>query len=259
MKQWGILYRKEMLEMARTYKWIWVPLVFILLGIMQPVSMYYLPQILQHAGNLPEGTIFEMPAVSGGEVLAQTLGQYGTVGVLIIVLAMMSIISGERANGIASMILVKPVSYISYITSKCAAMFTLMTLAFLPGYAATWYYTWQLIGKVTMRQLAGSFALYWLWLLFIVTLTLLFSALLNSSGAIAFMTLGSVIFISLLTSLLPKWMTWSPAILSNQAAQYAMGGNSSVTLFLPIIMTILLIAICNVLAVTLVRRKELPE
>lgn len=44
------MYNKEMLEMWRSFKWLWVPLVFILLGIMQPVTTYYLPQILEMAG-----------------------------------------------------------------------------------------------------------------------------------------------------------------------------------------------------------------
>ena len=38
-----VLLRKEGLENWRNKKWIWVPLVFILLAIMDPITNYYLP------------------------------------------------------------------------------------------------------------------------------------------------------------------------------------------------------------------------
>ena len=69
MTQWTVLYRKEMTEMARNYKILWIPIVFILLGVMQPVSSYYMPEILDTFGGLPEGTILEMPTPTGAEVL----------------------------------------------------------------------------------------------------------------------------------------------------------------------------------------------
>ncbi|MDY0407538.1 hypothetical protein [Paracerasibacillus soli] len=58
--QWLILLQKEMVENWRNFKWIWVPLVFILLAIMDPISTYYLPQILEAVGGLPEGAVFEI-------------------------------------------------------------------------------------------------------------------------------------------------------------------------------------------------------
>jgi ABC-2 type transport system permease protein len=43
MSQFLVLFRKEMLELWRSYKWLWVPLVFLFLGIIQPAATYYLP------------------------------------------------------------------------------------------------------------------------------------------------------------------------------------------------------------------------
>jgi ABC-2 type transport system permease protein len=50
MRNAWILYQKEMLETARTYKLIWIPVVFILLGAMQPVVTYYMPEICGQRG-----------------------------------------------------------------------------------------------------------------------------------------------------------------------------------------------------------------
>ena len=73
MSKWLVLYKKEWLEIIRSYKLIWVPLVFILLGAMQPVTTYFLPDILANAGNLPNGTVIELPTPHASDVLAQTL------------------------------------------------------------------------------------------------------------------------------------------------------------------------------------------
>ncbi len=105
-----VMVQKELLELVRSYKLLWVPLVYLLLGIMQPVSTYFMPVILEQAGSLPEGTVIEIPKPLGSEVLAQTLQQFGTLGVLVLVLVCMGTVSGERNNGTASLILVKPIS-----------------------------------------------------------------------------------------------------------------------------------------------------
>ena len=125
MRQWAVMYNKEMLEMWRSFKWLWVPLVFILQGIMQPVTTYYLPQILESAGSFPEGTVIEIPTSTGEQVMAELMGQYSTIGVLILVLAGMAIVSGEKQSRAIGLILVRPLSYTTFITAKWAGLVTL--------------------------------------------------------------------------------------------------------------------------------------
>lgn len=258
MRQWVVLYKKEMREMCRNFKWIWVPLVFILLGIMQPVTFYFLPEILQGAGNIPAGSIIEMPLPSGGEVMMQTISQYGIMGLLIIVLSMMSVVSGERNSGVIELILVKPVSYTKFITAKWAGMLTITAVSFLLSYAGAWYYTEQLIGEVDFLAVIYSFLLYLLWLFFIVSITLLMSTLFRSMGATAFVTLGIVAILTICTGLFNKVMTLSPSRLSDFAGQWVMGigSNSDVPLVGVIIITILCIAACVGLAVYGLHKKQ---
>jgi len=119
MSQWFTLLQKELLEMTRNFKWIWVPISFILIGVMDPLSTYYLPQILNTIGDLPEGAVIDIPTPPAPEVLMMSLANYNLLGILIIILTTMGLISGERKSGVAGMILVKPVSYFSFVTAKC--------------------------------------------------------------------------------------------------------------------------------------------
>lgn len=214
-----VMVQKELLELVRSFKLLWVPLVYLLLGIMQPVSSYFMPVILEQAGSLPEGTIIEIPKPPGSEVLAQTLQQFGTLGVLVLVLVCMGTVSGERNNGTASLILVKPISVLSFIGSKWTAMLLLTWGSLTVGYFASWYYTGLLFGEVPLMKVMSSLLVYGLWLSFVVTITILFSSLLRSPAAAAFSTLGGAFALSLLAGLFPKLLGWSPGSLSGFAYQ----------------------------------------
>ena len=159
MSQWLTLFQKEILEMWRNFKWIWVPITFILLGVKEPLTSYYLPQIIKSFGGLPEGAIIDIPPPTAGAVLASGLSQYSTIGVLIIVLGTMGVIAGERKSGVAAMILVKPVSYFSYVTSKWAGSLLLVWFSLFIGYLLTWYYTGQLFEWVAFGEFLQSFVL----------------------------------------------------------------------------------------------------
>lgn len=252
------LVQKEWLELLRSFKLIWVPLVFALLGIMQPVSSYYMPVILEKAGNMPEGTVIEIPLPSGAEVMAQTLSQFGVLGLLILALAFMGAVSGDRNSGAASLVLVKPVSFRTYILSKWLGMMTLSWGALLVGYAACWYYTWLLIESVDFVPFLMSYVIYGLWLTFVLTATLLFSTLLRSAAAAAFSALGLAMLLSLLSGLLPNYMGWSPGSLGGfayEAVQSADGSSATASFGWSIGITILLILVSLAGSAALLRRQ----
>lgn len=227
MSQWFVLYRKEWLELIRSGKLVWVPVVFILLGASQPIVSYMLPEIIAGAGNMPEGTVIELPTLTASGVMVQTLQQFGTLGLLIIALISMGTVSSERHSGTSAMILVKPVAYSSFITAKWAAMLTITAISFGLGYGAGWYYTAALFGNVNLLDAAGSSLLFGLWLGFVGTVTILFSTLLRSAAAAAFSALGAAALLSIATSLLPKALAWSPGKLTELAAAQLMSGHAS--------------------------------
>jgi ABC-2 type transport system permease protein len=215
--RYGALLGKEMLELARSMKLVWVPLVFVALGIMQPVSLYYMPVILENAGNLPEGAVIDIPPPEAAQVMADTLSQFGVLGMLVLVLVFMGIVSGERGSGTASLILVKPVSVAAFLGAKWSGMLLLAWLSLLSGYAAAWYYTTLLIGPFSFEAFARSAAIYGLWMAFAMSATLLFSTMLRSAAAAAFCTLGLMAALSLAASLLPRYAGWSPGALGGYA------------------------------------------
>lgn len=219
--RYGALLGKEMLELARSMKLAWVPLVFVALGIMQPVSTYYMPLLLEHGGNLPEGTVIQMATPAPSEVMAGTLSQFGVIGMLVLVLVFMGVVSGERNAGTASLILVKPVSIMAYLGAKLTGMLILALSSLLCGYLAAWYYTDLLIGEFAFGTFAESYLLYGLWLAFAMSATLMFSTILRSAAGAAACVLALAALLSLAANLAPHYAGWLPGALSGYAEQAA--------------------------------------
>ncbi|MHA6480499.1 ABC transporter permease subunit [Paenibacillus sp. strain BS8-2] len=253
--RYGAVLGKELLELTRSMKLVFVPLIFVALGIMQPVSIYYMPFILENAGNLPEGAIIDIPPPEASQVMANTLSQFGVLGLLVIVLVFMGIVSGERTSGTASLILVKPVSVSAFLGAKWSSMLLLAWLSLLAGYGAAWYYTTLLIGSFPFDAFIRSAAVYGLWLAFVMSVTLLFSTMLRSPAAAAFCTLGLMAALSLTSGLLPKYLSWSPGSLSGFAYQETQSAlERSDMLLWSIVITIVLIAAVFAITYQLLRR-----
>lgn len=253
MRQLGIIYKKEILEMARNYKWIWLPLVFILLGIMQPVSTYYMPQILEQFGGLPEGAIIEIPIPSGAEMIVNTLSQFSSIGVLVIVLAFMGQISSEISSGVANMIMVKAVKYTNFIIGKWFAAVSLTLVCLALGYLSAWYYTDLLFEPVEITRIAFSYFIYSLWFVVIITLTILFSTLLKSIGGTAFLTILTTIGLTILPNIFTRFTVYSPGQLTTHAYTILLHGASDSKLLLTLVVTCIVVGLLLVGTIYLFR------
>lgn len=257
MKQWSVLLKKEILEMARNFKWIWVPLTFIIIGINQPISSYYLPEIIDSLGGLPEGTVIKIPDPSAEEVLIKGLSQYTTIGVLIIILITMGILAGERKSGVAAMILVKPVSYASFVTAKWTGGLLLIFLSFFAGFTATWYYTGVLYDWVDVGLSFQTFLFYLLWLIFVITVTLFFSSALLSAGMAGFLAIAVTMIVSLISSSFSYWLKWSPSRLTAEANNLLLTGEFSKSALAAGLLTGGMIILLLFASIFVFRKKEL--
>ncbi|WP_025027803.1 ABC transporter permease [Caldalkalibacillus mannanilyticus] len=260
MKQWLVLFKKECLEYIRNYKILWLPLVFVLLGFSQPITLYYLPDILQKYGDLPQESVILIPNQSSVEVLAATVsGQFDQIGILVLVLGFMGMVVTERNNGIMSLTLLRPIPYSYYITAKWAATTSLTILSLFIGYLGATYYTTILFGEVNTFTIITSFVLFILWFIFVITLTLLFSTLFKNISVVAAISMVTIITLKLITSLIPNWMHWSPARLVEHGVYFLKTGNAGEYLFLNIASVMLLIVITLVLNVICLKKVVLPR
>ncbi|WP_342028694.1 ABC transporter permease [Oceanobacillus limi] len=224
------LFKKEMLENWRNKKWVWFPLVIILLSILDPISSYYMPQIIDSVGGLPDGTVLELPDYTPPEVVIMSLGQLSSLGVLVIVLMSMGTIAGERKSGVAELVLVKPVSYKNYVTAKWASLILLVWISLFLGLFVGWYYINILFGDLTFLHLLQITFFYGLWLTLVVTLVIFYNTWIKTPGLVAFLTIATIMIMSLITQVFGHFLDWSPNKLSNHIFESLMTDQASTDL-----------------------------
>lgn len=259
MIQWLTLFKKEIIEYWRNLKWIWVPLVVILLAIMDPITTYYLPQIMEMTGSLPEEAVFDMPSPSPPDAIMMSLAQLSSLGVLVLVLISMGSISSERQTGISEMILVKPVSYANYVLAKWAALVLLIWTALTLGMLSSWYYVNILFGSLSFISLVQVIFFYGLWLALVATISIFYNTLFKTPGIVAFLTIATLTLMSIITQVFGRYLLWSPNNLSQHINEMLIFNEVSMPLIATSIVTISLIAILLMSSVTLFKAKELGK
>ncbi|MEG0260137.1 MAG: ABC transporter permease subunit [Lysinibacillus sp.] len=196
MDNFSILLKKEFREVVRSWKILWIPLVFAILGMTDPLTMYYMKDILAAVGNLPEGFEMLMPELAPADVLQASISQFQLIGLLVVIAAFIGSISKERASGTATLLYVRPISFNAYFMSKFIVMGFVIISSAVAGFAASVYYTTILYDGFEVPTLLAAMATYSVWLLFVLAIILLMSAAFNTvvaaTGAFIIVFVGQI-------------------------------------------------------------------
>ncbi|MBY8911888.1 ABC transporter permease [Bacillus sp. YC2] len=216
--------QKEWLESWKNGKLIWLPVAMMIIGIMEPLSVYYMPDIIAHAGNLPAGSVIDIPKPAGNEVMISTLSQFSLIGTALFIFSVMGSVVQERNQGILSLIMSRPVSAFSYIAGKWIVQSFICIGAFAGGSGLAYYYIRVLFEQTVPGRFLPALGVYALWVLFVVTCGLAASTFFRSQGAAAAAGIGLAAAISLAASLFPDEARWLPSELKTQADYMLMHG-----------------------------------
>lgn len=257
--QWLTLFQKELVENLRNFKWIWVPLVMVLIASMDPISSYYLPQIIDAVGGMPEGTEINIPDFKPSDVVMMSLSQISSIGVLIIVLMSMGTISGERKSGVSELVLVKPVSYRNYITAKWASVLLITLVALSLGMLSSWYYVNVLFGELSFAALLQIIFFYGLWMTLVVSLSIFYNTLVKTPGLVLFFTVLTILLMKIITTVFAHLLEWSPNNISGYIHQMLVSGEIPSELTGASIVTVILIAVLLIGSINVFKSKEMAN
>lgn len=176
MQQFSTLFLKEWRESWRSLKMLWIPLVFVLLGVSDPLMNYYMDDILKAVGNMPEGFSMTMPELQPADLLQASTGQFQSIGLLVLIAAYIGTFSRERQNGTATLLYVRPISFTSLFFSKWLVASFVAIISAIAGYAGSMYYTALLYGTVPWSKFFAMLGTYCVWLLLVMAITVAMSA-----------------------------------------------------------------------------------
>lgn len=223
MMGFNVLLIKELREQLRTGRLIAVAAVFVLFGILGPLTDRYTREIINALGaNTGEiENILPPPSLAGS--LAQIIKNLSQFGIICALLLAMGSVAWEKDRGTAGMIMTKPASRAAFLTAKLAAMSLNLALAVTLGCGLGYIYTlvlypdvFPLVGYVEM-----SLILWWTTVIFLA-ITMLFSTVLRSAMAAAGVGLVALLVLGLLVAL-PLIGPWSPLGLLTPAEHLALG------------------------------------
>ncbi|MDO9485357.1 MAG: hypothetical protein Q7K25_04775 [Actinomycetota bacterium] len=152
------LWRLEILRLTRTRRWVALVGVYVLFGLIGPLSTRYMEQLLSSLGNSLQGMSITLPtptAPAAIDAYVKNATQIGTI-VVVVVAAGALAFDSVREMGIFLRTRVPSVSRIllpRYVVTTIAS-----AIAFTLGALTAWYETWALIGTIDATAIAAGIA-----------------------------------------------------------------------------------------------------
>jgi ABC-2 type transport system permease protein len=257
MSGFGILLRKELAEAWRTRRLQAVAILFIVVGIISPLTARYLNDILKLAlGDQLPVILPDPTAAAALEQLQKNLGQMGALAAIAL---SMGSVSGELDKGTASLVLAQPATRSAFLLAKLAGLAIVIGICTLLGVGVAWAYTAVLFAPLPVGGWLAFAVFSWLALLAWAALTFLASTATGSTMAAAGLGFVALIVVSLL-AIVPALGRVLPTGLAGPASLLAQGQGSMVAggeLASAVAGTIALVAACGGGAVVAFRRREL--
>ncbi|MEO5964048.1 MAG: ABC transporter permease subunit [Candidatus Limnocylindrales bacterium] len=220
MNGFGILLRKELLEAWRTRRLPVVTVLFIVVGIISPLTAKYLPDILK--ASLGDQLPIPIPVPVTTDALAQLQKNLGQLGALAAIALAMGSVSGELDRGTAALVLAQPATRGAFLAAKLAAIAIVLAVCVVAATVVAWVYTAVLFEPLPIGGWLAMAGLSWLALLAWAALTFLASAATGSTTAAAGLGFVALVGVSL-ASIVPALDRLLPSGLSTPAIQLAAG------------------------------------
>jgi len=176
---------KEILEIVRTWR-IWVlPGMLIFFALTGPLMAKFTPEIIKAVGGSEMTALVKaLPKPTYLDAYGQWIKNLSQIGIFAIIIIYGGLISAERKNGTAILVLTKPLSRTAYVVAKAAVHCAFLIVAVGASTVATWSMTRVVFGRSPGGPL-WSAVVGWLALavFFLGVMTLLSSLLESQAGA----------------------------------------------------------------------------
>jgi ABC-2 type transport system permease protein len=255
----SILLRKELLESWRTFRLPVVAGLFVLVGLSSPLLARFTPEIIEAAAGDAFGAI-PIPTPTTADAVDQVQKNLGQFGALAAIILAMGAVATEVERGTAAFILARPVGRGTFLAAKAIAIGLVLAISVALGVALGWLYTAILFEPPAVAGWVALAILSWLALCAWAALTFLASTVTGSAAAAAGLGFVALLVLSIVGAV-PGIARFTPAGLAAPAGALATGrasiGDLGADLWVPIVATIVLIAVVLGGSVVAFRRREL--
>jgi ABC-2 type transport system permease protein len=216
------LWRLEWLRLVRTPRAISLAILFIAIGLVEPVVTKYQNTILAHVGK---GVHITAPPPTAADGLNAYVSEVTLIGLILVVVLAAGAFAFDSSPGLAVFLRTRASGAWQLIWPRFAVYAAAAAVAYLLGTLAAWYETALLIGHLPAVQVLAGVACGAIYLMFGVAVTALAASLARSTIAaagIAFIMLLALPILSIIRVLgrwLPSALVNAPVSLVDGAHQ----------------------------------------
>ena len=256
MRAFLALLKKEFLEGLRSRRLVILGLLFVLFGIMNPAIAKLTPWLLELTSES-----LASAGMTVGEVTVDALTSWTQffknipMALIIFLLMYSGIFTGEYQSGSLILILTKGVSRYKIVLAKALTLLTLWTVGYRLCYGVTYAYTAYYWDQSVMQNLLPAVLNWWLFGVWTLCLSVLFSALSRGYSSVLLGT-GSCVLACYLLGQIPKIWEFTPTALTDSMT-LLMGTEEPETLLPALLVTIGTSLLCVVASIPIFNKKQL--
>jgi ABC-2 type transport system permease protein len=247
------VFRKEMLEQWRTYRFLIVAAVFAAFGLASPLLAKFTPEMLKSIPGVPPELLAIFPAPTVTDAITQYVKNMSQFGILLALLMTMGVVVQEKERGTAAFFLTRPVSRETFLLAKFASMTVTFVASLSIAAIGCWYYTMVLFEPLAWGPFLVLNGLMLIIFLVYMALALLASTIARSNGVAVGLAFIALIVIGLGGSL-PTIGDYFPGRLFSWGVTLMLGGTDAAWPALGISLGI--IAATLIIACIVYRRQE---
>lgn len=248
--------KKEFLDQLRSGKLLFLGILFLLFGIMNPAVAKLTPWLLEtFSESMAEsGMIITEVTVSAMDSWVQF---YKNIPMALIAFVLIEggIFAKEYTSGTLVLSLTKGFERYKVVLSKTLVLVSLWTLGYWLCFGVTYGYNAYFWDNSVAQNLGFSALCWWLFGLWVISMTVLFSALLNSASGVVLCS-GGIVVTCYLLAIAPKIGRYLPTYLTD-GTSLIYGATEPEGLAAAIVITAILSVACLVLSVPILNKKQL--
>lgn len=223
MRAYIAFTKKEFCEFTRTYKLLIMGAVFLVLGMMNPITAKITPMLLKTL--MPEGIEINIGEPTALDSWAQFYKNIPQMGLIVMAIVFSGILSGEFSRGTLVNMLTKGLPRRTVILSKFTMATSIWTGAYALCFGVTYAYTAYFWSGDGVSHIVFAALCLWLFGVFLLS-AILFGGVIVKSNYGCLLFTGGVAVILFLLNIVPKIAKVSPlalasnnlALLSNQVS-----------------------------------------
>lgn len=252
MRAFLAMTKKELMESLKTYKLLIVAAVFLLFGMLNPITAKIMPKLL--SSFMPEGMTVTLAEPGAIDSWIQFYKNMSTQLILFIIV-FCGIVANELSRGTLINMLTKGLSRKTVILSKFTAVISIWTVSYLICFGTTFAYTMYLLPGELPNV---AFSAFCMWLFGVLQISImLLGGVMSGSIYGSLLLAGGFTGLLMVIGIAPKLEKYNPYLLSSGSVSLLTSNIDISDFYVSICVTLVLIFFFIIGSIMLFDKKQI--